>query len=100
MSEQNDKAKENSNETPQARNPLWVDLVFSMTPKRKQALWLIASSVVFTVYCVPWVSFFPDNTTVAILFKISGWDWLALMVPVLIWYFIALRWMDKNQRWQ
>ena len=95
MSE-DDKGKEQATE----RNPLWVDLVFSMTPKRVQALWLIASSAIFTLYCVPWVLFFPENATVETVFKISGWDWLALMVPVMLWYFAALFWMDKNKRWQ
>jgi hypothetical protein len=29
----------------------------------------------------------------------DDWSWLALMIPVLVWYLLALRWMDKASAW-
>ena len=80
--------------------PLWVDLVFSVINKRKHALMLIWASVAFTAYCVPWEKFIGAEHSLAFLFLIDDWSWLALMVPILAWYLLALRWMDKAGAWQ
>lgn len=79
--------------------PLWVLLAFSSIPTRKAALILIWACVVFTVYCLPW-STFSKNEMVATLFLIDDWSWVAMMIPMCIWYLLSLRWMDKNQRWE
>lgn len=79
--------------------PLWVLLAFSSIPTRKAALILIWASIVFTVYCLPW-STFSENEMVASVFLIDDWSWIAMMIPICIWYLLSLRWMDKNQRWE
>jgi hypothetical protein len=79
--------------------PLWVDLVFSVIQKRKHALWLIGASVVFSVYCFPWPKFIVEDHPLVGLLLADDWSWLALMIPVLVWYLLALRWMDKASAW-
>ncbi len=80
--------------------PLWVDLVFSVIDKRKHALWLIWASVAFTVYCVPWPKFIAEDHLLVPVLLADDWSWLALMVPILAWYLLALRWMDSTGAWQ
>ena len=80
--------------------PLWVDLVFSVIDKRKHALLLIGASALFTLYCVPWVKLIGPEHPVAGLLLADDWTWLALMIPVMVWYGLALRWMDKAGAWQ
>jgi len=79
--------------------PLWVLLAFSSIRKRKHAIILIWASVLFTVYCLPWVNFI-DNEMVSTLFLIDDWSWIAMMIPICIWYILCLRWMDKNTAWE
>lgn len=79
--------------------PLWVLLAFSSIHKRKHALILITASVLFTLYCLPWPLFF-DNKLVTTLFLIDDWSWVAMMVPICIWYYLSLRWMDTNAAWE
>jgi hypothetical protein len=79
--------------------PLWVYLAFSSIATRTGALWLIWICVLFTLYCVPWPRYFPDQTWVATLCLIKGWSWFAMMLPMTLWYGISLRWMDKNAKW-
>ncbi len=80
--------------------PLWVFLAFSSINTRKAALILIWSCVLFTLYCIPWVQFFPDEKWVATLFLIDDISWVIMMIPMVIWYLFSLRWMDKNQAWE
>lgn len=80
--------------------PLWVALAFSMITKPKHAIWLIVANLIFALYCVPWVKIFPDNTLVASLFKIEGWDWILVLIPILIWYLLCYRWMSQNNAWE
>ena len=87
-----------TNKTPVVKMPLWVMLAFSSIQKRKHALILIWSCIIFTVYCLPWVNFI-NNETVALLFLIDDWSWIAMMIPLCIWYMFSLRWMDKNNAW-
>lgn len=79
--------------------PLWVFLAFSSIPSRKSAIWLITASVIFTVYCVPWVQVFPAINWVAEWFLIKDWSWAAMMVPITAWYVLSLRWVDKHDAW-
>lgn len=79
--------------------PLWVFLAFSSIETRKGALILIVSSVVFTLYCVPWVLFFKQSW-VASVFLIDDWSWALTMLPLVLWYWLSLRWVDKHQYWQ
>jgi hypothetical protein len=79
--------------------PLWVSLAWASVPTRKIALWLIASCVVFALYCVPWVKF-SAHPTVAKLFLIDDWWWSAPMIPLIIWYWLSLKWVDKHNAWE
>lgn len=79
--------------------PIWVLLAFSSIPTRKAALILIWVCIVFTLYCLPWVTFFNDDL-VAKLFLIDDWSWFAMMVPICLWYILSLRWMDQNKGWE
>lgn len=80
--------------------PMWVMLAFSSFRTRKSALILIACSVLFTLYCIPWSLFLPTYQWIATLFVIDDWSWLAMMIPVVVWYWLSLRWMDRNHAWE
>ena len=56
--------------------PLWVFLALSSINTRKSALLLIWSSLIFSLYCIPWVNFFQGNEWVAKLFLLDDWSWL------------------------
>jgi hypothetical protein len=88
-----------TNKTSSKKMPLWVLLAFSSIQKRKSALILIWATVIFTVYCLPWVMFI-NNELVATLFLIDDWSWIAMMIPICIWYILCLRWMDQNKAWE
>ena len=88
---------ETMNET--KKMPLWVLLAFSSIPTKKAALILIGVCFIFTAYCLPWATF-SDNEMVATVFLIDDWSWVAMMIPMCIWYLLSLRWMDKNNGWE
>ena len=81
--------------------PIWVFLAFSAIETRKGALLLIWSCVVFSIYCIPWALLLGE--TLGELGKqvllIDDWEWLAMMVPMTLWYIISLMWMDKHDGW-
>ena len=79
--------------------PLWVFLAFSSISTRKGALILTWVCFAFSIYCLPWVQFFPGQELVATLFLIDDWSWVAMMVPITIWYWLSLRWLDNNEGW-
>jgi len=78
--------------------PLLVLLAFSSIQKRKHAIMLIWASLIFTFYCLPWVNFI-NHEVVSTLFLIDDWSWIAMMIPICIWYILSLRWMDQNNAW-
>ncbi len=80
--------------------PMWVFLAFSSINTRKGALILIWSCVLFTLYCVPWPLFFAEPAWVRQVFLIDDWEWLAMMVPMVLWYYLSLRWVDKHDEWE
>ena len=80
--------------------PLWVLLAFSNIKTRKGAWILIGSSVLFSLYCIPWLKYFPESGWVSLMFLIEDWSWFAMMLPVVLWYWLGLRWMDKNSAWE
>jgi hypothetical protein len=80
--------------------PLWVFLAFSSIESRKGALFLIWSSLIFSIYCVPWVSYFQGNEWVTKLLLIDDWSWFAMTIPMTVWYWLSLKWTDKNNHWQ
>jgi hypothetical protein len=79
--------------------PLWVQLAWASVPTRKMAIWLIISCVVFAIYCVPWARF-SANPLVAKLFWLHDWWWFASMIPLTIWYWLSLKWVDKHDGWE
>jgi len=79
--------------------PRWVFWAFSSISTRKGALLLIASSLLFAIYCIPWSLHFTQNKWVAELFLIDDWSWFAVMAPSTLWYVASLRWMDANLAW-
>ena len=87
------------NQTVTKKMPIWVLLAFSSIHKRKHAIILVWASIMFSLYCLPLVTFF-DNEIIAKLFLIDDWSWLAMMIPICIWYILSLRWMDKNDAWE
>lgn len=83
-----------------AKRPIWVDMAFSIIQKRKHALWLISVNIVFALYCVPWARFLETPEWFQTLFIIDDWSWLLMMMAILVWYSICLRWMDNNSAWE
>ena len=81
------------------KTPLWVSLVYANVHTRKMALIMVIFCVAFTIYCVPWAQF-STNTTVTKLFLIKDWSWVAMMIPMTIWYWLSLKWVDKNAGWE
>ncbi|MFT6051307.1 MAG: hypothetical protein ACI9B9_000947 [Halioglobus sp.] len=79
--------------------PLWVFLAFSSISTRKGASLLILACLIFSVYCVPWSQFFSQQEWVSTLFLIDDWSWVTMMVPIMIWYCLSLKWMDDNSAW-
>lgn len=82
------------------KTPLWVFLAFSSINTRKGALLLINACILFTIYCIPWPLLVQDSGLVNSLFLIDDWSWFAMMVPIVIWYILALKWIDNNGGWE
>ncbi len=80
--------------------PIWVYLAFSSIETRKGALLLTWACAVFSVYCIPWALFFPGQHWVIQVFLIEDWSWFAMMLPITAWYWLSLKWVDKNSGWQ
>lgn len=78
--------KDTSNAT--VKMPFWVLLAFSSIHKRKHAIILITASVLFTLYCLPWPKFI-DSGLVTAVFLIDDWSWVAMMVPICLWYYLC-----------
>ena len=79
--------------------PLWVFLAFSSINTRKGALILIWCSVIFSIYCIPWPLLF-DVELIKTIFLIDDWSWISMMAPIVIWYWLSLKWVDKNSGWE
>ena len=80
--------------------PLWVFLALANIRRRHGALWLIASSGLFTLYCLPWSRYFAGTNWVEKIFLIDDWSWFAMMVPITLWYWLSLRWVDSHGEWE
>lgn len=82
-----------------ANMPIMVYLAYSNISTRKGALVLISATFIFTIYCIPWSRFFTNQNWLLKIFLIEDWSWFAMMAPVTIWYWLSLRWIDKNSGW-
>ena len=80
--------------------PLWVFLAFSSIETRVGATRLIWVSMLFTLYCLPWPLFFSTQDLPVNKVLIEDWSWFAMMLPIVAWYLLSLRWMDKNIAWE
>jgi len=83
------------------RTPLWVFLAFSAIETRKGAMLLIWACALFTVYCFPW-NIITNGALGEFgkqVFLIDDWSWLAMMLPMTLWYVASLIWMDKHEGW-
>lgn len=81
------------------KTPIWVELAYANVHTRKVALIIVISSAIFGLYCVPWVQF-SNNAILAKLFMINDWSWAVIMVLMTIWYWVSLKWVDKNAGWE
>ncbi len=79
--------------------PIWVFLAFSAIETRKAAFILIVSSALFSIYCVPWSSLFTGMPWISSVFLIDDWSWVAMMLPITLWYWLSLKWVDNNSVW-
>ena len=79
--------------------PLWVFLAFYSIESRKGALILVWSSLVFSLYCIPWINYFNVDGRVGRLLLVNDWIWFASMLAMTIWYWLSLKWIDKNGGW-
>jgi hypothetical protein len=79
--------------------PLWVYLAFSSIRTRKGALLLLASSALFTAYCIPWSKLVAHPVWLGKIFLLDDWSWFAMMIPVTLWYWLSMRWVDRHAAW-
>jgi hypothetical protein len=79
--------------------PIWVYLAFSGIATRKGAVLLISACVVFSIYCIPWSLLFPGRDWVVQIFLVDDWSWFAMMMPIVLWYWLSLKWIDNNTGW-
>jgi len=79
--------------------PIWVWLAFSSIATRKAALFLIWACGIFALYCIPWLQFFSSSEWLGSIFLIEDWSWFAMMAPMTVWYWMSLRWVDRNLGW-
>ncbi len=72
--------------------PLWVFLAFSSIKSRKGALILIWICLLCSFLFIP-LSWYPWREWI-------NWSWAGAMFAVTLWYWLALRWCDKNTAWE
>jgi hypothetical protein len=80
--------------------PLWVFFALSSIETRKTALLMILSNVIFSAYCIPWVSLYTESEWVAKIFLIEDWEWFAWSFPMTFWMWLSVKWVDKKQAWK
>ena len=79
--------------------PQWVYLAFATIETRRGALWMVWCNVLFSVYCIPWSQYIKDGSWIRKIFLVEGWLWFAVMVAITLWYWAALKWIDRNHAW-
>jgi hypothetical protein len=68
--------------------PIWVFLAFANIETRKGALILFWSCLTFSIACIP------------LSYYLQDWSWVAVMFPCSLWYWLSLRWVDRNTGWE
>lgn len=79
--------------------PMWVQLAWGNVGARKIAVWMIVFCVLFMLYCIPWTQF-SSHPVVAKLSLINDWYWAGSMLPLTIWYWLSLKWVDRHNAWE
>ena len=68
--------------------PIWVFLGLMNVETRKGALILVYLMIVCSVASIP------------LSWYLAEWSWAAMMLPMGLWYWLCLRWADRNALWQ
>jgi hypothetical protein len=67
--------------------PLWVFLGLMNVETRKGTLILVYSMIICSIASIP-LSWYLDD-----------WWWAVMIAPMGLWYWLCLRWADKNAIW-
>jgi len=67
--------------------PLWVFLALMNIDTRKGARILFWCSFAFTLFCIP------------LSWYLNDWWWLGMMVPITLWYWLSIQWVDNHSAW-
>ena len=68
--------------------PLWVFLGLMNIETRKGARILFWSSFAFALICIP------------LSWYLNDWWWFGIMLPVVVWYGLSIRWVDRHSLWE
>ena len=68
--------------------PMWVFLGLLNINTRKGSLILFWSCTVFAVFCIP------------LSFYLHDWSWAIMMFAISLWYWLCIKWVDRNSSWQ
>jgi hypothetical protein len=68
--------------------PLWVFLGLLNIESKKGALILVWACVAVSIICIP-VSYYYDD-----------WSYAGMMFAITPWYWLSMRWVDKNSSWE
>ena len=72
--------------------PIWVFLAVMNFETRKGANVMVWISLLITLVCVP-LSYYQPFETV-------DWTWIAMMAGTTLWYWLSMKWVDKNTGWE
>ena len=67
--------------------PLWVFLGLLNIETRRGARMLFWSSLAFALLCIP------------LSWYLNDWWWFGIMLPIVIWYGLSIRWVDSHSMW-
>lgn len=67
--------------------PLWVFLGLMNVETRKGAQILVTLMIIFAFASIP------------LSWYLADWSWAAMILPMGLWYWLCLRWADKNAIW-
>jgi hypothetical protein len=68
--------------------PLWVFLGLLNIESRKGALILV------------WACFILSITFIPLSYYLNDWSWAGMMLAITPWYWLSMKWVDKNSSWE
>ena len=74
--------------------PLWVSLGLSNFKTRKGPTYMAIACLVFGMGFLPLPVLLDNWSWIDVL------EWGGLMFPMALWYFLCVRWVDKNYSWE